>query len=162
MLHRIGTSALFFSLISTVLMADVVAEQSISRREIGREVRALAAVRSKGGANTRFPGSWSGRFGLVRSTCSGFPASLSFRHAISMSGNRVRIVTSHDGSLLGISRDKGRRLEAVRQYQQNGVTVSVAVIYGGLSNNTATVGLGVDLRRGNNVCQASYRATAFR
>jgi len=85
-----------------------------------------------------------------------------FRHVVSLSGNNVRLVSSHNGTLSGITRDKGRRLEATRQYTVNGVLVSVAVVYANLKSNSVNIGVGFDLRTNTQTCTATYGGTGIR
>jgi hypothetical protein len=138
---------------------DALAERHVSRGQIKRAVRALSRVEALGSSNTDFRGGWAGTFQMLNATCNGFPSQVPFRHAISLSGNRVRVVTSHDGTLFGQSRDKGRRIEVARQYVSRGVLATVGVGYASLRRNSATAALAVDLRKGSQVCSAIYRTT---
>jgi len=149
----IVTSALGWG---TPVMAD-------SRKgRMKRTMRALLQPELKGRSNTDFSGLWTGTFQLLSANCGGFPNLLSFRHAIFLSGNRVRIVTSHDGTLMGTSRDKGRRIEAGRQFISSGAPTTIGVAYGNLRGNQATAVLGAEVRAPSRVCAALYRAAATR
>jgi|LakMenEpi03Aug12_release.lakeMendotaPanAssembly.Ray.scaffolds.fasta_scaffold273709_2 hypothetical protein len=104
------------------------AERTVTRAK--REALAITQDKATNGiirrktASTNFSGGWHGVLVLVRSSCSGFPSSFGFRHIATLNGNRVVLRTTHDGTLLGMTRDKGRRLEVVRQYKNNGALIS--------------------------------------
>ena len=139
---------------------DALADRHVSRGQIKRAVRALSRVEALTSSKTDFRGGWAGTFQILSSTCGGFPSQVPFRHAISLTGNRVRVVTSHDGTLFGQSRDKGRRIEVARQYVSRGVLATVGVGYANLRGNNATAALAVDFRKGAQVCAAIYRTTS--
>jgi len=143
-----------------LVIPEALAERHVSRGQIKRAVRSLSRVEALGSSNTDFRGGWAGTFQILSSTCGRFPNQIPFRHAISLAGNRVQIVTSHDGTLFGQSRDKGRRIEVARQYVSRGVLTTVGVGYASLRGNNATAALAVDLRKGAQVCAAIYRTTS--
>jgi hypothetical protein len=149
----IATSALGWG---TPVMADS------HKGRMKRTMRALLQPEMKGRSNTDFSGLWTGTFQLQNTNCGIFSNQFSFRHATFLSGNRVRIVTSHNGTLMGTSRDKGRRIEAGAQFVSGGVVTSVIVAYGSLRGNTATAAYLLELRAPSRVCAALYRAAATR
>jgi hypothetical protein len=136
--------------------------QSPNRGRIKRELRQLARVETKSRSNTNFGGGWTGTFQLARTNCSRLPQQIRFQHVITISGNRVRIVTNHDNTFQGTSRDKGRRLETVRQYNQNGGLVTLAIVYSSLKGDSARVGFAIDLRFPAGSCQAVYQGLSNR
>jgi hypothetical protein len=109
-----------------------------------------------------FPGGWHGSLILARATCSGFAPNFLFRHVTSVAGNRVTLRTSHDGTLFGITRDKGRRLEATRRYNKNNVQVTANVVYLNATDTAVDIGLGVELRNARGVCSAIYTGKGVR
>lgn len=149
----IATSALGWG---TPAMADS------NKGRMKRTIRALIHPEMKGRSNTDFSGLWTGTFRLQNTNCGIFSNQFSFRHATFLSGNRVRIVTSHNGTLMGTSRDKGRRIETTRQSVSGGVLTTVGVGYTNLRGNVATAVLAVELRNSSRACAAIYAATATR
>jgi hypothetical protein len=146
----------------TVLGWDTPVMADIHKARMKRTMRTLLQSEMKGSSNTDFSGLWTGTFQLLRTSCSGLPSQLSFRHSIFLSGNRVRIATSHDGTLTGTSRDKGRRIETTRQSVSGGVLVTVGVGYTNLRGNVAAAALAVELRSSSRSCAAIYGAIATR
>ena len=138
------------------------ADTRTSKGQIKRQVRALVRGEVKNRSNTNFPGGWRGTFQLNASSCPGLPIQVPFTHVVFLAGNRARIVTSHDGTLFGTSRDKGRRLEVARQYTVNGVLITVGVGYARLQGNVAASALAVEIRGRSQICRAVYTATARR
>jgi hypothetical protein len=135
---------------------------------VKREAVSLASGHSKGDVigrkttTTNFSGGWHGALVLVRSSCAGFRSSFGFRHIASLNGNRVVLRTSHDGTLLGMTRDKGRRLEAVRQYTNNGALITTAVVYGALNANSVRIGMSVTVNSRFGQCTAAYAGNGVR
>ena len=109
-----------------------------------------------------FSGGWHGSLILARSTCSGFAPNFLFRHVTSVAGNRVTLRTTHDGTLFGITRDKGRRLEGTRRYNRNNVQVTANVVYLNATDTAVDIGLGVELRNSRGVCSAIYTGKGVR
>ena len=85
-----------------------------------------------------------------------------FRHVLNQVGGNASLQTSHDGGFGGRSRDKGRRIEFVKQVATaTGGTCAIAVVYKNLSNNKAVSGTGYAVRCSNG-CDATYGANAIR
>jgi len=134
-----------------------------ARRAVRVAVARGRALRSPAAKGTNFSGRWGGRYTLIENSCPGAVPSFRFRHLIAMAGNRVRIDTSHDGTLFGTSRDKGRRLETGRSYiHQGGLNVIAAVVYGNLRGSSATTILVADLSTNDFRCRVFYGGTSFR
>jgi hypothetical protein len=112
--------------------------------------------------NTNYSGPWAGRYVLVQTNCTGFTSSFLFRHAIQLVGSSLAIGTSHDGTLLGRSRNAGRRLEASTQYPTAKSFVQVAMVYDQNSGMSAATGLAVRVTNGVRSCTAGYGAVAVR
>ena len=113
-------------------------------------------------ASTNFSGGFHGQLNLVKTNCRGLSRAFLFRHIIAMRGNRVAVSTTHDGTLYGMTRDGGRRLEASRVYWIKNVRVSVAIVYKNLKKSSASLGYGGVLQGPGGSCSASYGGTAIR
>jgi hypothetical protein len=114
-------------------------------------------------ARTDYAGLWAGRYVLVTANCTGFSPSFLFRHQVQLIGNQVAMATSHDGTLYGMSRKGGRRLETGVQYTRpNGVFVQAVVVYDNNSGMSAATGLAVRVTGRNGSCTAGYGATSIR
>ena len=114
-------------------------------------------------SSPNYTGGWHGRFIQKRDDCGVLSSSFLFRHIIQYGrSNAVRIATSHDGTLYGISRNKGKRLEVSRSYNSNNVLVTVALVYDNLRNGVASVGLGIVLSTSQGRCLGGFGATSIR
>lgn len=112
---------------------------------------------------TDYSGLWAGRYVLVTTNCTGFSPSFLFRHQLQLMGNQVALATSHDGTLYGMSRKGGKRIETGVQYvRPNGVFVQAVVVYDNNSGMSAATGLGVRVTGRNGSCTAGYGATSIR
>jgi hypothetical protein len=112
---------------------------------------------------TDYAGLWAGRYVLVTTNCTGFSPSFLFRHQLQLIGNQVALATSHDGTLYGMSRKGGKRIETGVQYvRPNGMFVQAVVVYDNNSGMSAATGLAVRITGRNGSCTAGYGATSIR
>jgi hypothetical protein len=112
---------------------------------------------------TDYAGLWAGRYILVQANCTGFTSSFLFRHHLQMMGNQVALSTSHDGTLRGMTRNGGRRVEVATEYvRSNNRYVQAVVIYDKNSGSSAATGLGVRVSGPFGSCVAGYGANAIR
>lgn len=110
-----------------------------------------------------YAGLWAGRYVLVQANCTGFASSFVFRHQLQMMGNQVALSTSHDGTLMGMTRKGGRRVEVATEYMRsNNRYVQAVVIYDKNAGTSAATGLGVRVSGPFGSCVAGYGATAIR
>lgn len=115
-------------------------------------------------AKASFVGGWHGALLVQFNTCPvNAPRSIPFRHTLSLNGNRATLRTSHDGTLTGTSRDKGRRIETSRRMLlSNGVQASVGVVYQNLRGNVTGIGYAIEYKFGSSSCRIGYGGNGIR
>lgn len=139
-----------------------VGSSSLRRAFVEARAASLDGKKVRKSASTNFSGGWHGALVLARASCPGFSSSFGFRHIASLSGNRVVLRTTHDGTLTGMTRDKGRRLEAGRQYFVNGARFTSVVVYGALNSNSVRIGMSISISKGGRTCSAVYGGNGVR
>lgn len=133
----------------------------VAKNKAGKKVSSELSFHKK--PRTDYAGLWAGRYVLVTTNCTGFSPSFLFRHQVQLVGNQVALATSHDGTLYGMSRKGGKRLETGVQYvRSNGVFVQAVVVYDNNSGMSAATGLAVRVTGSNGSCTAGYGATSIR
>jgi len=145
---------------------DTVAENASDKLRalrLARHVaRAVPSSEVTSQANTNFDGAWAGRYWYSpqNSTCPSPIGTVDFRHLFRTRGGDGLLITNHDGSFGGRSRDKGRRWEFAKSVSAGGRTAGLAVVYGNLARNGGSAGSAYGVSVG--ACRLVFVGTALR
>ena len=139
-----------------------ISEASFASRMDSPKLNRISRRRVIAKAGPNFSGFWGGRYIKVSETCATTISSFQFRHALNQAGAGAALVTNHDGSFSGRSRDRGRRLEFAKSIRgRNGLQCAIAVIYKDLAKNQRSVGTGYAVVCDNG-CRSLFGGNALR